>query len=66
MTQEDIYKSPVITNIQNMQSIIGVSVTPFTILNEKSYNELYEEQLELVEYLKYAINNYKFNRDEQR
>ena len=57
MIQEEIYKMPVISNIQNMQKAIGVAVSPFEWLNRKTYDELHEEQNNLIEHYNQAVKN---------
>lgn len=58
MNQEEIYKTPVISNIQNMQKAIGVTVSKFEWLNSKTYDELHEEQNRLIEHYNQAVKNH--------
>ena len=53
----EIYKSPVISNIQNMQKAIGVTVSSFDFLNKKSYDQLHEEQNSLIKHYNQAVKN---------
>jgi hypothetical protein len=53
----EIYKMPVICNIQTMQRAIGVTISSFDWLNKKSYNQLHEEQNSLIEHYNQAVNN---------
>lgn len=55
--QEEIYKMPVISNIQNMQRAIGVTVSSFEWLNKKTYDELHEEQCSIIEHYNQAVTN---------
>jgi hypothetical protein len=61
MTQEEIYKSPVISNIQTMQKAIGVTVSGFEWLNSKTYDELHEEQNSLIKHYNQAVINSKYS-----
>ena len=57
MNKLEIYKSPVISNIQNMQIAIGVSVSSFEYLNSKTYDELHEQQNSLIAHYNEAVKN---------
>ena len=57
MNQEEIYKMPVISNIQNIQKAIGITVSSFEWLNLKTYDELHEEQNSLIEHYNQAVKN---------
>ena len=52
----EIYKMPVICNIQNMQKAIGVTISSFDWLNKKSYNQLHEEQNNLIKHYELRSN----------
>ena len=53
----EIYKSPVISNIQNMQKAIGINVSSFEYLNKKSYDDLHEQQNSLIVHYNEAVKN---------
>ena len=57
ITQEDIHKSTVISNIRSMQKTIGVGVSSFEWLRAKTYDDLSEEQNSLIEHYNQAISN---------
>jgi hypothetical protein len=57
MSIEEIYKSPVISNIQNMQKAIGINVSSFEYLNKKSYDDLHEQQNSLIAHYNEAVKN---------
>ena len=59
MTQEEIYKMPVISNIRTMQRFIGVKISSTGWLNKKSYDELHKEQNSLIEHYNQAVKNSK-------
>lgn len=57
MKNEEIYKMTVICNIQNMQKAIGVTVSSIDWLMSKTYDELHEEQISLIEHYNQAVKN---------
>ena len=57
ITQADLIKFDVISNIQNMRKIIGLKESSFEFLLKKSYDELHEEQNSLIEHYNQAIRN---------
>ena len=57
MKQEEIYKMPVVSNIQSMQKAIGVTISSTEWLNKKTYDELHEEQNSLIEHYNDAVKN---------
>ena len=57
ITTEDIKKSTVIGNIQEMQRKIGVTVSTFEWLTTKTYDVLHSEQNSLIKHYNQAIKN---------
>ena len=55
MTQEEIYKMPVICNIQTMQKAIGIKPSSTFWLNKRTYDELYQQQNNLIEHYNQAV-----------
>ncbi|QDP47350.1 MAG: hypothetical protein Unbinned4388contig1000_69 [Prokaryotic dsDNA virus sp.] len=59
MKVQDIHKHAPISNIQNMQRAIGVTVSSFDTLYAMEYDNLHEMQNGLIEHYNNAVNNMK-------
>ena len=57
MKAQDVHKMTVICNIQQMQRIIGVSISDTNLLLRKSYEELSRQQNITIEHYNQAVRN---------
>lgn len=57
MDTMEIFKAPVISNINNMERAIGVKETSFEYLNSLTYDQLHEKQNGLIKHYNEAVNN---------